>query len=123
MLTGSMAASDRDHSVKQFQQDPGVQVFLLSVKAGGTGLNLTSADYVVLLDPWWNPFAEKQAIARAHRIGRTKNVFVTRFISTSTIEEKILALQARKTQLSGDLIDVDELSGLSEDDLDSLLEE
>ncbi len=122
MLTGAMSPAERDLSVKRFQEEDQVSVFLLSVKAGGTGLNLTAADYVLILDPWWNPFAEKQAIARAHRIGQSRNVFVLRFISAGTIEEKILSLQQRKSQLSDDLIEVEELSSLSDDELDDLLD-
>jgi len=94
LLTG--ATTDRQEVVKRFQTDPATKVFLISLKAGGTGLNLTAADYVFLLDPWWNPAAENQAISRAHRIGQDKKVFVYRFISTQSIEEKIITLQQKK---------------------------
>ncbi|MGC8802653.1 MAG: DEAD/DEAH box helicase, partial [Bacteroidales bacterium] len=94
LLTGS--TTERQEVVKRFQTDPATKVFLISLKAGGTGLNLTAADYVFLLDPWWNPAAENQAISRAHRIGQDKKVFVYRFISTQSIEEKIITLQQKK---------------------------
>ena len=83
-----------------FQTNPNKKVFLISIKAGGVGLNLTAADYIFVLDPWWNPATENQAIARAHRIGQDKKVFVYRFISAETIEEKILDLQERKAILA-----------------------
>ncbi len=102
VLTGQ--TKDRKGQVDLFEQNPGIQLFLLSLKAGGVGLNLTSADYVFLLDPWWNPAAEAQAIDRAHRIGQTKNVFVYRFISKDTVEEKILDLQDRKRAMVGSLL-------------------
>ena len=87
-------------AVKDFQNDPKYSIFLISLKAGGVGLNLTAADYVFILDPWWNPAAELQALNRAHRIGQEKNVFVYRFISNGTVEEKIQRLQARKRELA-----------------------
>lgn len=98
MLTG--ATTNREKVVKSFREDKETLVFLISLKAGGTGLNLTEADYVFILDPWWNPAAEMQAISRAHRIGQDKKVFVYRFISTGTVEEKILILQQQKTRLA-----------------------
>jgi SNF2 family DNA or RNA helicase len=98
MLTG--ATTDRQSAVNNFQQDENKRVFLISLKAGGTGLNLTRADYVILLDPWWNPAAEQQALSRAHRIGQDKKVFVFKMITRNTIEEKIYALQQRKTKLA-----------------------
>ena len=121
-LTGSMSSDDRQKVVNAFQSNDNIQVFLLSIKAGGTGLNLTAADYVFILDPWWNPFIEKQAIARAHRIGQNNNVFVTRFISKDSIEEKILLLQTKKKILSDDIIDVSSLPDLNDDDLIELLD-
>jgi len=84
-------------------------VFLISLKAGGTGLNLTEADYCFLLDPWWNPATEAQAIDRIHRIGQTRNVMVYRLIAKDTIEEKVVALQARKAALFSSVIDADEM--------------
>ncbi|MEX0987084.1 MAG: DEAD/DEAH box helicase [Bacteroidales bacterium] len=97
-LTGS--TTDRAAQVDKFQGDPECRIFLISLKAGGVGLNLTAADYVFILDPWWNPAAELQALSRAHRIGQDKNVFVYRFISNHTVEEKILLLQQRKSELA-----------------------
>ncbi len=107
-LTGKDNQKQRKASVDAFQTDEKVSFFFISLKAGGTGLNLTAADYVFILDPWWNPFAEKQAIARAHRIGQEKPVTVIRYIAKETIEEKILKLQKRKTDLSNDIIHFDE---------------
>jgi non-specific serine/threonine protein kinase len=103
-ITGAVNAKTRANEVKRFQEDPTVQTFFISIKAGGTGLNLTAADYVFILDPWWNPTIEDQAIARAHRIGRTGNVFARKFLSKDTIEEKINKLQQRKKQLAEDII-------------------
>ncbi|MCO4293293.1 DEAD/DEAH box helicase [Solitalea sp. MAHUQ-68] len=96
--------NDRQYQVDRFQNDDSVKVFLISLKAGGTGLNLTKAGYVFLLDPWWNPAAEAQAIDRAHRIGQKNQVMVYKFITRDTVEEKILDLQQSKTQLSDSLI-------------------
>ncbi|MFT3751613.1 MAG: C-terminal helicase domain-containing protein [Paludibacter sp.] len=96
-LDGS--TKDRKGEVERFQNDDQPQVFLLSLKAGGVGLNLTRASYVFLLDPWWNPAAEAQAFDRAHRIGQQNKVFVYKFITRNTIEEKILKLQEEKLQL------------------------
>ncbi len=98
MLTGE--TQHRDREVAKFQNDPSVVCFLISLKAGGVGLNLMAADYVFILDPWWNPAAEMQAVDRAHRIGQDKTVFVYRFISKDTVEEKIRVMQAEKSQLS-----------------------
>ncbi|MEM8585301.1 MAG: DEAD/DEAH box helicase, partial [Bacteroidota bacterium] len=103
-ISGQVSAKDRAKEVERFQNDPEVQAFFISIKSGGTGLNLTAADYVFVLDPWWNPTTEQQAIARAHRIGRTERVIARKFISKDTIEEKILKLQAKKTQLAEDII-------------------
>ncbi len=114
---------DRKGQVESFQKDDGQSVFLISLKAGGVGLNLTAADYVFLLDPWWNPAAEAQAIDRAHRIGQKKTVFTYKFISKETVEEKILTLQQRKLDLANDLVTSDEsiLRALSEDEVLDLL--
>lgn len=105
LLTGQMPEKERGRLISDFQQDPWKRLFLISLKAGGLGLNLTGADYVFMLDPWWNPAVEKQAINRAHRIGQKKNVFVYKFITRDTVEEKILSLQQRKSALAGLLID------------------
>lgn len=95
---------DRHGQVDLFQNDPGMPFFLLSLKAGGVGLNLTAAEYVIHLDPWWNPAVEMQAADRAHRIGQDKPVFVYKFIARDTVEEKILLLQERKRELVEQLI-------------------
>lgn len=102
MLTGR--STNREKIVNSFQDDPSCKVFLISLKAGGVGLNLTSADYVFILDPWWNPAAEMQALNRAHRIGQDKSVFVYKYISTGSIEEKIVRLQERKSRLADTFI-------------------
>lgn len=94
----------RGEEVAKFQEDENVRVFLISLKAGGTGLNLTAADYVYLVDPWWNPAVETQAIDRAHRIGQDKHVFAYKMICKDTIEDKILALQKKKKDLADELI-------------------
>ncbi|MBF9253044.1 DEAD/DEAH box helicase family protein [Pontibacter sp. 172403-2] len=114
---------DRQAQVALFQNDAAIQVFLISLKAGGVGLNLTAADYVFILDPWWNPAVEAQAIDRAHRIGQQKTVFTYKFITKDTVEEKILALQNRKIQLVTDLISTDEtvIKSLTKEDIDNLL--
>ena len=103
-ITGQVDAKTRAAEVTRFQEDASVQTFFISIKAGGTGLNLTAADYVFILDPWWNPSIEDQAIARAHRIGRTGNVFARKFLTKDTIEEKINKLQERKKQLAEDIL-------------------
>lgn len=98
LLTGE--TKNREKEIKKFQDNPDCPFFLISLKAGGVGLNLTAADYVFILDPWWNPAAELQAISRAHRIGQDKHVFVYRFIARNTLEEKIIKLQERKAELA-----------------------
>ncbi len=103
-LDGSTKAKDRKGLVDQFQNDSSISVFLISLKAGGVGLNLTAADYVYLVDPWWNPAVEAQAIDRTHRIGQTNKVFAYKMICKDTIEEKILLLQEKKKTLSKELI-------------------
>jgi superfamily II DNA or RNA helicase len=102
LLTGS--TTNREKTVNGFQNDPSNKIFLISLKAGGVGLNLTSADYVFILDPWWNPAAEMQALNRAHRIGQDKSVFVYRYISSNSIEQKIVKLQERKSKLADTFI-------------------
>jgi SNF2 family DNA or RNA helicase len=122
MLTG--ATLDREKEIARFARDSTVSAFLISLKAGGVGLNLTEADYVFILDPWWNPAAEMQAESRAHRIGQNKQVFVYRFISANTIEEKIRALQERKSRLVKTFIsENDPLEALTDDDWRELLRE
>jgi SNF2 family DNA or RNA helicase len=95
----------------------------VSLKAGGQGLNLTAADYIYILDPWWNPAVEAQAVDRAHRIGQTRRVFAYRLIARDTVEEKILALQDRKRELADSIVRADDsmLSTLSADDIELLL--
>ena len=102
ILTG--ATKNRQEIVKQFQEDPSLQVFLLSLRAAGTGLNLTAASYVVLYDPWWNPAVEAQAIDRTHRIGQTAAVNAYRLISPGTVEEKIWELQQKKSKTIADVL-------------------
>jgi superfamily II DNA or RNA helicase len=120
-LDGS--TQNRGDVVKQFQEDAKTRVFLISIKAGGVGLNLTEADYVFILDPWWNPAVEQQAIDRTHRIGQTKNVFIYKFITKDTVEEKILALQQRKLSVARALITTEEsfIKSLSADDIKEIL--
>lgn len=117
------ATRNRGEIVSEFQQNEAVKVFLISIKAGGVGLNLTQADYVFILDPWWNPAVEQQAIDRTHRIGQDKKVFIYKFISKDTVEEKILALQRRKKSLASSLITTEEsfFKSLSKDDIRELL--
>lgn len=114
---------NRGEIVAEFQQNKDLKVFLISIKAGGVGLNLTQADYVFILDPWWNPAVEQQAIDRTHRIGQDKKVFIYKFISKDTVEEKILALQRRKKSLANSLITTEEsfFKSLSKDDIRELL--
>jgi superfamily II DNA or RNA helicase len=114
---------DRQSLVEQFQGDDGPPLFLISLKAGGLGLNLTNADYIFLLDPWWNPAVEAQAIDRAHRIGRVRPVVAYRLIARDTVEEKILELQARKRELAESIISEDNsvLRKLEVEDLELLL--
>ncbi|MBI5858375.1 MAG: SNF2 helicase associated domain-containing protein [Sphingobacteriales bacterium] len=104
---GSTAAPDREKAIQSFQNNDEVRVFLISLKAGGVGLNLTAADYVYIVDPWWNPAVEQQAIDRTHRIGQTKNIFAYRMICRDTIEDKILQLQEKKRALAKDIISDD----------------
>ena len=117
MLTGQTPASERSERVRQFQ-DGVAPVFLVSLKAGGTGLNLTAADTVIHYDPWWNPAVETQATDRAHRIGQDKPVFVYKLICTGTVEEKIQALQSRKSNLSNAILDAGSTQKLSLDEAD-----
>jgi superfamily II DNA or RNA helicase len=114
---------DRQAPVEQFQRDPAISVFLISLTAGGLGLNLTAAEYVFLLDPWWNPAVEMQAMDRAHRIGQTRQVFVYRLIAQGTVEEKVLELQQTKRELADAIITADNslLRTLTRDDLERLL--
>ncbi|HQR35682.1 MAG TPA: DEAD/DEAH box helicase, partial [Blastocatellia bacterium] len=114
---------DRQKHVERFQKDPDVSLFLISLKAGGTGLNLTAAEYVFLLDPWWNPAVEMQAIDRAHRIGQENKVFAHRLIARDTVEEKVLQLQSNKRNLADAIISADNslIRDLGREDLELLL--
>ncbi|MFN3528400.1 MAG: DEAD/DEAH box helicase [Bacteroidia bacterium] len=107
-LDGQTPREDRKKLVEQFNQNADMKVFLISLKAGGLGLNLTSADYVVLLDPWWNPAVEQQAIDRSHRIGQKRTVISYRFITKNSVEEKILSLQDRKRSISNSLVSAEQ---------------
>lgn len=109
-LDGQTPQKQRKEIISNFNEGED-SVFLLSLKAGGVGLNLTAADYVILLDPWWNPAVENQAADRAHRIGQTKPVTIYRLISKKTIEEKILELHQTKKDLANDLLSDSDLSG------------
>ncbi|MHC6203246.1 DEAD/DEAH box helicase [Breznakiellaceae bacterium SP9] len=118
-LTMTGATSDRQNLVRRFQNDDAIKAFIMTLKTGGTGLNLTAADYIFILDPWWNSAAEAQAIGRAHRIGQENPVFCYRLIARDTIEERILELQKRKTDLAGALLNDDSsaFKTLSADDV------
>jgi SNF2 family DNA or RNA helicase len=109
--------------VERFQNDLECQLFLVSLKAGGLGLNLTAAEYVFLLDPWWNPAIETQAVDRAHRIGQFRQVFAYRLIARETVEEKVLELQKTKRDLAASIIGADNslIRNLRPEDLEVLL--
>jgi SNF2 family DNA or RNA helicase len=114
---------NREEVVNGFRNNGDIKLFLISIKAGGVGLNLIEADYVFILDPWWNPAVEQQAIDRSHRIGQTKNVFIYKFITKDSVEEKILALQQRKKIIADQLITTEEsfVKSLTADDIKELL--
>ncbi|MDN5287701.1 MAG: box helicase [Mucilaginibacter sp.] len=118
-LDGKTTLNKRKAAVEDFQENSTCRVFLISLKAGGTGLNLTAADYVYLVDPWWNPAVENQAIDRCYRIGQEKHVMAYRMICKDTLEEKILEIQDKKRKLAGELIPTDEgiLKSLGKEDL------
>ncbi len=122
-LDGSMDEKDRAEQIDIFQEKEEIKVFLLSLRAGNSGLNLTAADYVFLADPWWNPFTMKQAEDRAHRIGQNRTVMSYKFITKNTIEEKILSLQQRKTKLAESIIPDEDtlLNNLDMQELEELL--
>lgn len=121
-LDGSTKATDRQQLVERFQTEENLPVFLISLKAGGVGLTLTAADYVYLVDPWWNPAAEQQAIDRTHRIGQQNKVFAYKMICKDSVEEKILALQQRKKALAEELITEDTgfVKNMTAEDVDFL---
>ena len=113
---------DRGERVERFSTDPACRVFLISLKAGGVGLTLTEADYVFVLDPWWNPAVEAQAVDRTHRIGQQRPVNVYRLVATDTIEQKVMELKARKAALFAQVVDGDALMAapLGADDVRAL---
>ena len=117
------ATGDRQARVEHFQDDADCRLFLVSLKAGGLGLNLTAAEYVFLFDPWWNPAVEAQAVDRAHRIGQTRQVFAYRLIARDTVEEKVLELQKTKRDLAAAIISADNslVRDLRREDLELLL--
>ena len=121
-LDGSTPAAKRQEAVNNFQNDETIKVFLISLKAGGVGLNLTAADYVYIVDPWWNPAVEQQAIDRTHRIGQTKKIFAYKMICKDTVEEKIVKLQQRKKQIANELVTEDAgfIKKLSKEDVEFL---
>ncbi len=121
-LTG--ATTRRERVVAEFQEDPRPCVFLVSLRAGGRGLNLTAASYAVLFDPWWNPAVEAQAIDRTHRIGQDRTVIAYRVLAVGTIEEKIFELQQRKAALTREILGEAALGrSLTRDDLEYLFAE
>lgn len=121
-LTGETPLKERELQVKRFQEQEKPLLFFISLKAGGVGLNITKASYVVFLDPWWNPFSEKQGIGRSHRIGQLNKVNVVRFITKNTVEEKIIHLQETKKLLADALLDENFLSVDIEENLEFILE-
>ena len=120
MLTGS--SNNRKKIVDGYQNNESIKPFLISIKAGGLGLSITSASYVLIIDPWWNPFVEQQAIDRTHRIGQTKNVVVYKFITKDSIEEKMMNLQKYKLSLSGSILSANSDAGIKMDDIKQLIE-
>ncbi len=121
-LTGETPLKEREIQVNRFQVEEKPLLFFISLKAGGVGLNITKASYVIFLDPWWNPFSEKQGIGRVHRIGQMNKVNVVRFITKNTVEEKIIRLQETKKLLADSLLDENHLSSDIEENLDFILE-
>jgi non-specific serine/threonine protein kinase len=119
---GSTNVQERQRAIDNFQNNPECRVFLISLKAGGVGLNLTAADYVYIVDPWWNPAVEQQAIDRTHRIGQTRNIFAYRMICKDTVEDKIIQLQEKKRLLAKELISDDAgfVKKLTRDDIEYL---
>ncbi|PBJ11795.1 DEAD/DEAH box helicase [Flavobacterium sp. ACN6] len=120
-ITGETPAGKREQQVNLFQEKENPLLFFISLKAGGVGLNITKASYVLFLDPWWNPFAEKQGVGRAHRIGQLNKVNVIRFISKNTVEEKIIKLQENKKLLSDSLLEESYINDEIEANLEYIL--
>ncbi len=116
---------NRQDLVDSFNDPDGPPLFLISLKAGGTGLNLTSADYVIHMDPWWNPAVEAQATDRAHRIGQTRPVVVYKVVAENTVEEKIIELQDKKRELFESVVEADGIGGgaLTIDDIRSIFDD
>lgn len=121
-ITGETPSEKREQQVRQFQEKEEPLLFFISLKAGGVGLNITKASYVLFLDPWWNPFAEKQGVGRAHRIGQMNKVNVIRFISKNTVEEKIIKLQENKKLLSDSLLEENFINNEIESNLKYILD-
>ena len=121
-LHGSMNVQARDAALKDFREDCNVRVLLMSLKAGGVALNLTVANHIYLMDPWWNPAAEMQAIDRTHRLGQYKSIRAIRFIAANTVEERILQLQEKKSLVFDGTVgrDAGSLKMLTVDDMKSL---
>ena len=122
-MNPSGSTKDRMSVVRQFNAEPDITVFLISLKAGGTGLNLTGADMVIHFDPWWNPAVEDQATDRAYRIGQKRTVYAQKLIARDTVEEKVLALQRKKKAVIDATLETDEqvIEKLSWDDVRDLL--
>jgi len=118
-LLGSLTLDQRDKAVKSFREDTNTNVLLISLKAGGVALNLTVANYIFLMDPWWNPAAEMQAIDRTHRIGQHKPIYATRIIVSNSIEARLLALQQKKKLVFDGTVggDASSMSRLTVDDM------
>ncbi|MDU2658050.1 MAG: C-terminal helicase domain-containing protein, partial [Clostridium perfringens] len=126
-LDGGTSAKDRVERVKKFNEDSNIKVFLISLKAGGVGLNLTSASVVIHFDPWWNPAVEDQATDRAHRFGQENKVEVIKLVAKDTIEEKIVLMQEDKRELIQSLMDGKTMDGkglkrLTEEEISKLFE-
>ena len=121
LLDGSTRDRERKREVERFSAADGPPVFLCTLKAGGVGLTLTAADYVIIYDPWWNPAAERQAIDRTHRIGQKRNVTAYRLVSAGTVEQKIRTLAARKRELADDVLDLAPMKALGREEIASLL--
>ena len=123
-IDGSLNAGKRKEEINTFQENEDRKIFLLSLKAGGVGINLTSADYVILFDPWWNPAVENQAVDRLHRIGQLRKVMAYKMVVKNTVEEKILELQERKKKLVSQLITTESsfFKSLKKEDIARLFE-
>ncbi|HEV3158059.1 MAG TPA: DEAD/DEAH box helicase [Candidatus Baltobacteraceae bacterium] len=121
LLDGATRDRKRKSEIDRFSANDGPPVFLCTLKAGGVGLTLTAADYVIIYDPWWNPAAERQAIDRAHRIGQMRNVTAYRLVTAGTVEQKIRTLAARKRELADDVLELAPMKALGRDDLEALL--